>query len=73
MHRMQQETTSKKVRQAGSHVQTVILGGIAALVVLTMFGGLAFLVYEGRLEGGALLLYAGVILGYVIHATKQAV
>ena len=25
----------------------------------------------GQVEGDALLLYAGVILGYIIHATKQ--
>lgn len=46
---------------------------IAAVVVLVRFGGLAFLVYNGQLDGGALLLYAGVILGYLIHATKQSV
>lgn len=65
------DSATDRVRQAGARLQVVLLRGIAAFVVLVIFAGLAVLVYEGRIEGDALLLYAGVILGYIIHATKQ--
>jgi hypothetical protein len=70
---MSQESATERVRQAGARLHAVLVRGIAAFVVLVMFGGLAFLVYADRVDGGALLLYAGVILGYIIHATKQSV
>ena len=68
---MAQESATERVKQAGARLQAVLLRAIAAVVVLVMFAGLAILVYQGRIEGDALLLYAGVILGYIIHATKQ--
>lgn len=68
---MAQETAADKVRQAGARLHAVLLRAIAAVVVLVMFGGLWLLVLRGTLDDGALLLYAGVILGYIIHATKQ--
>lgn len=70
---MAQQGAAERVKQAGARLQAVLMRAIAAVVVLVIFAGLAFLVFEGRLDGGALLLYAGVILGYIIHATKQRV
>lgn len=70
---MAQDTTAERVKQAGARLHAVLMRAIAAVVVLVIFLGLTVLVYEGRLDGGALLLYAGVILGYIIHATKQEV
>lgn len=60
-----------RVRDIGRRLHGLVIRAIAAIVVLVMFAGLAFLVYLDRLDGGALLLYAGVILGYIIHASKQ--
>ena len=68
---MAQDAAAERVRQAGRRLHDVLMRAIAAVVVLVMFAGLAILVYQGRIEGDALLLYAGVILGYIIHATKQ--
>lgn len=70
---MSEDGAAEKVKQVGARLQGVLMRAIAAIVVLVIFAGLAFLVFEGRLDGGALLLYAGVILGYIIHATKQGV
>lgn len=70
---MNHETTEERIQNVGSKVNSLVLRSITAIVVLVMFAGLAFLVYIGRVEADALLLYAGVILGYMIHATKQAV
>ncbi|MFB6353377.1 MAG: hypothetical protein ABEJ92_04765 [Halobacteriales archaeon] len=70
---MSPDEPADHLRQAGARLGAVLVRAIAAVVVLVMFGGLAYLVYVGRLDGGALLLYAGVILGYIIHATKQSV
>ena len=70
---MSHETAEERIRDVGARLNSLILRTITALVVLVMFAGLAFLVYVGRIDSGALLLYAGVILGYIIHATKQAV
>lgn len=70
---MATESPQERVKRASARIQTALVQAIAAVVVLVMFGGLAFLVYVDRLDGGALLLYAGVILGYIIHATKQSV
>ena len=73
MSPMSHETAEERIRDVGARLNSLILRTITALVVLVMFAGLAFLVYVGRIDSGALLLYAGVILGYIIHATKQAV
>ena len=70
---MSQDSPADRVKEAGARVQAILMRAIAAAVVVIVFAGLAFLVWEGRIDGGALLLYAGVILGYIIHATKQSV
>lgn len=70
---MAEDSATDRVREAGARLQAVLLRGIAAVVVLVIFAGLAILVYRGQVDDGALLLYAGVILGYIIHATKQGV
>lgn len=70
---MGHEATREKISDVGARVNSLLFRAITAAVVLVIFIGLAFLVYVGRVESGALLLYAGVIIGYLIHATQQAV
>lgn len=67
------ERPGERIREVGAKVNALVLRAITAFVVLVMFIGLAYLVYIGEVESGALLLYVGVILGYIIHATKEAV
>lgn len=69
---MDTDSATDHVRQAGATLHAVMLRVITAFVVLVMFGGLVYLVDVGRVDSDALLLFAGVILGYIIHATKQA-
>lgn len=70
---MGQAAAEERIREVGGRLYSLVLRTITALVVLVVFAGLAFLVYVDQVDAGALLLYAGVILGYLIHATKQAV
>lgn len=69
---MDTDSATDHIRQAGATLNVVLLRIITAVVVLVMFGGLVYLVNVGRVDSDALLLFAGVILGYIIHATKQA-
>lgn len=69
---MSEETTEGRIRDVGARLNSLVLRTIAALVVLVIFAGLAFLVFVGKVESDALLLFAGVILGYIIHATREA-
>ena len=69
---MNADSAADRVIQAGATLQAVLLRVIAAVVVLVVFGGLVYLVDRGQVDSDALLLYAGVILGYIVHATKQA-
>lgn len=61
------------MRDVGARLNSLVVRAIAAVVVLVMFAGLVFLVSIDRVDSDALLLYAGVILGYVVHATKQVI
>lgn len=69
---MDPDAVTDHVRLAGARLNVVLLRIITAVVVLIMFGGLVYLVNTGKVDSDALLLFAGVILGYIIHATKQA-
>jgi hypothetical protein len=70
---MSRDVAAEKVKHVGVRLQHVLQRTVAALVVLLIFAGLTILVYKGQMDSGPLLLYAGVILGYIIHATKQSV
>lgn len=68
-----EDSSKERLREAGARLHSVLLRAIAAVVVLVIFAGLAFLVYRGRMGEDGLLLYAGVIVGYLMHATKESV
>lgn len=68
---MSESSAGDTVRELGARLHAVLMRLIAAIVVLVIFIGLFVLVREGQLDGGSLLIFAGVILGYIIHATKQ--
>lgn len=70
---MSQQEAKKRLRAAGGRLNAWMIRAITAFVALAMFAGLAFLVFVGRIEADALLLFAGVILGYLLHATHEAI
>lgn len=70
---MRRDSTKEKLSDIGARLNSLIIRGITGVIVIVIFLGLAFLVYRGEVASDALLLYAGVIIGYLLHATKQAV